>query len=905
MKTFASNLQASTQTTYANNGKTTLFGRFFQKLLSTVQCIGAPMNYWLDLFQLYALYPIDVYYNINTGHLFVLASTSTTYSASNCWVMMFNMSAANGFVPAYVGKVNLNFAASPAGAPVFKDFGVYEIGSSINPSVTITHATPAEGGKYTAWNLSAAQFTVGGTVIFPASGSGQQAMYFNQDPAALGVAHVATTAWGGALPQFSSGYIFTVTSANATAGAVYSNNGANFTIGTTIAAGTVLYGVSNAGAPLSSGTLTKVSGTGDATITFSAMSPMSTKTWQANGTFALPQFYGWDLSITPTVAGQILNNISSSTTALAGSSPSAYFSTPVDLYRTAGYSLTLGDQVVLMNGTGNVPTAFTAWAANTLQVAASNVYFLRDQQQLQTFTTTAIASGITAGATYSNNGVTWVCNNTYLAGVTTVNMVSPAAWSGVNPTPSGTLTLVAGTGPAIITFSAVVQGTYYFNLSTTSGGAAVVPTSATSLFTMMRAFGISSNQFYLKTGVLTAITGGALVANTMGYAKPISAPANTTLQLQDCISFLSSTSLYLFKISDLLSNATTWPSLNVAGVLNTGTGLDVTAITAIFGEYCGAGNAGEIDNFVLVTNGSTFIAKPYKVPGSALTAVFGATNDSYYAGQNPIDVEPGVVAPVNLHSGGGFLFACSQTAGQIGISIIDMGSDMAFGYSGLIGPVQQTQPGAILEFITSIEQYYLQTGELSYWIRNGATQFDAAFSSGLLPTPSNANGWTQVYKGQYLTSTSIGPWYQTCVTPYIISNQLIAGVETQLSGTPAQVVDILTGLQLPGESVDDWQLDIDSTTVGLASPSYVGFTCVNVPASLPSNIYIKGITVGVNTGPINDNWVVNPSLFQYWNGTTWAALSSLASAYVIGYKIRYNVASPPGVETSMSLRYAP
>lgn len=64
-------------------------------------------------------------------------------------------------------------------------------------------------------------------------------------------------------------YTFTVTSANATAGAVYSNNSQTFTVLNTISSSTTLI-TNGSGNPLVSGTLTKVSGTGDATITFSA-----------------------------------------------------------------------------------------------------------------------------------------------------------------------------------------------------------------------------------------------------------------------------------------------------------------------------------------------------------------------------------------------------------------------------------------------------------------------------------------------------------------------------------------------------------------------------------------------------------------------------------------------------------
>jgi hypothetical protein len=67
----------------------------------------------------------------------------------------------------------------------------------------------------------------------------------------------------------TSQFTFTTSSANATAGAVYSNNGQNFTVSSTIVAGTTLV-TTGPGVPTSSGTLTLVSGTGDATITFSA-----------------------------------------------------------------------------------------------------------------------------------------------------------------------------------------------------------------------------------------------------------------------------------------------------------------------------------------------------------------------------------------------------------------------------------------------------------------------------------------------------------------------------------------------------------------------------------------------------------------------------------------------------------
>lgn len=70
----------------------------------------------------------------------------------------------------------------------------------------------------------------------------------------------------------TTGYTFTVTAANATAGATYTNNGQTFTVTSTITGASTLV-TTGTGAPLSSGILTKASGTGDATITFSSVTP--------------------------------------------------------------------------------------------------------------------------------------------------------------------------------------------------------------------------------------------------------------------------------------------------------------------------------------------------------------------------------------------------------------------------------------------------------------------------------------------------------------------------------------------------------------------------------------------------------------------------------------------------------
>jgi hypothetical protein len=84
---------------------------------------------------------------------------------------------------------------------------------------------------------------------------------------------------------------FTVSSANATAAATYTNNGNTYTVQETISSGLALR-CDGTGAPQASGTLTKASGTGDATITFSAVTYLTTPVKQQLAVTFTPQEKG-------------------------------------------------------------------------------------------------------------------------------------------------------------------------------------------------------------------------------------------------------------------------------------------------------------------------------------------------------------------------------------------------------------------------------------------------------------------------------------------------------------------------------------------------------------------------------------------------------------------------------------
>lgn len=80
--------------------------------------------------------------------------------------------------------------------------------------------------------------------------------------------NVATLAFS---PTVQATYTYTVSSASATVGAIYASaTGVLFSVNATIASQTTLVSLGDAPPGAASGTLTKIAGTGDATITYSA-----------------------------------------------------------------------------------------------------------------------------------------------------------------------------------------------------------------------------------------------------------------------------------------------------------------------------------------------------------------------------------------------------------------------------------------------------------------------------------------------------------------------------------------------------------------------------------------------------------------------------------------------------------
>lgn len=100
--------------------------------------------------------------------------------------------------------------------------------------------------------------------------------------------HTWRTDWVDNSEGLAGYYTFTISSGNATLGATYTNNGNTYTVAKTVAAGLTVV-MTGPAAPAASGTLTKTTGTGDATLTFSTFSGSA---YRISGTTTAPTFYG-------------------------------------------------------------------------------------------------------------------------------------------------------------------------------------------------------------------------------------------------------------------------------------------------------------------------------------------------------------------------------------------------------------------------------------------------------------------------------------------------------------------------------------------------------------------------------------------------------------------------------------
>jgi hypothetical protein len=251
------------------------------------------------------------YFGINAASAFTGILASFDLNGSNLWYVDYQGLMAGQSLNFSTGVFSSNFkfgGGSPAVGSIFSSSSVFGDGAWESPSTAWNAGAPSPGtaGHYlrsngTAWTgatIPAGDLptvTITGDVAGTGSGGtiAVTAPTVNSNVGSFTAANITVNAKGqvtaasngASAPTYiiptrqtlTSGttyiptFIFIVTSANASLGASYTNNSFTFVVSNTISGATVLTAVGS-GSPTSSGTLTKSTGTGDATITFASVS---------------------------------------------------------------------------------------------------------------------------------------------------------------------------------------------------------------------------------------------------------------------------------------------------------------------------------------------------------------------------------------------------------------------------------------------------------------------------------------------------------------------------------------------------------------------------------------------------------------------------------------------------------
>lgn len=406
-----------------------------------------------------------------------------------------------------------------------------------------------------------------------------------------------------------------------------------------------------------------------------------------------------------------------------------------------------------------------------------------------------------------------------------------------------------------------------FQVSVTTGGAAINFTTDISAAQVGRAFGQTAALFAHKTGNLPALTGTLLLTDSEDYALP----GHTALSGFDCAFFGTSSAMYLGKLSELTAGATTWPSLATVNLL--GAPNQIVAPTATYMAWSNI-----LDRAVYST-GLVLSIKQFL--NNSIETIFGGTNNKYFEGiTNPevVELQPaGSIGAMDIENGW-LAIAQSGIVGQRGIMLADLRSDYSFDYSYLISKVLDT-PTSILKFITTVDALFDYTGSLDCYYR----------TSGF---GSSTGGWVSIPFADLLDAFATGAQIQFKIAFATL------GLDTSI---PAQLQDLFLGYESLTDNSDHWEQSIDRSDNG--NPSKAVFRLKKSYASSVPNIRFMAHDLS-NSLYINHTTAANAARFRYSTdgGLTYSALGTIPNT--VGTLVEYTFSSPPGVDLRPSLREA-
>lgn len=459
---------------------------------------------------------------------------------------------------------------------------------------------------------------------------------------------------------------------------------------------------------------------------------------------------------------------------------------------------------------------------------------------------------------------TW--SSSAVTGTESTNIINHAGHSFVNGDQLVFTSITGGSGLVANTVYFVVSAVagVSYQLSATTGGAAINFTTDISAGQIGRAFGQTGSNFVHKTGNLPALTGTLLITDSEDFAQPQHGPLSSF----DCAFFGTTSGMYLGKLSELTSGATTWPSLATVNLLGT-----VNQIVLPAPTYMAWSNA--LDRAIWST-GLVFVMKQFL--NNSIDAVFGGTNNRYFeglVGNDAVEFQP--AAPiVALDVESGWIAISNVTVGQRGIMLADIRSEAQFDYSYIVTKVLDT-PSSVLKYITTIDALYDYTGSLEVYYR----------TSGF---GSISGGWTPCPFAEDLTALASSDQIQFKILFTTI------GLDTSI---PAQLCDFFLGYESLTDNSDNWELSVDDSDNG--NPSRTAFRLKTAYASSVPTLHYRAYDL-TNVLLVDHTTVANAARFEYSTngGTSWLALGTIPNT--VGTLVRYTFSTPPGVDIRPSIK---
>ncbi len=208
---------------------------------------------------------------------------------------------------------------------------------------------------------------------------------------------------------------------------------------------------------------------------------------------------------------------------------------------------------------------------------------------------------------------------------------------------------------------------------------------------------------------------------------------------------------------------------------------------------------------------------------------------------------------------------------------MDYRSDSRYEYSYIVTKVLDNA-NSVLKFVTSWEKLQDFTGNVKIQYR----------TSGFA---SITGGWTTLPNFSDLTTTPL--------TGNQIQFKILFNVQSEGSSTPAQVNELLIGVEQNNGISDNWEFSDDwSDNV---APSRCAFRLKRTYGTTVPQLFFRAYDLS-DALLTNHNTVANAANFEYStnNGTTWLPLGTIPN--VVGTLIRYTFTSPPGVDIRPGLK---